>query len=341
MGARLFIRSVDGRRVEEELAYPFDQLRVVIGRSAAADVRLPHRTVSERHASLEQQAGAYRLTDNASTNGTRVNGTKLVPHRPRRLQDGDQLELGVYQLTFHDGILVTEPLTTERTTETARRLLREQTAASEVGEPDPPRLVVVTGPHSGASLAIPPFCEPLSVGSDPDCSLCLEDPAVAGKHLRVSWCRDGVDIQGLGSPPQTFRLGEKKLYQYLLRDGDEVQVGDTSLLFEEPVDALLSRLEDDADQAHEYGVFGARPLLPSLRQSRPAPAPSTPPPPTAPAATEETAPDDPPPATEPSHPPADLPQSSPSTAADLLVFGLAGVMLTISIAALVFLLRAH
>ena len=50
MGARLVVQSAAGREVEGEIAYPFDSGRIVIGRAAAADNRIPHLTVSEIHA---------------------------------------------------------------------------------------------------------------------------------------------------------------------------------------------------------------------------------------------------------------------------------------------------
>jgi two-component system cell cycle response regulator len=48
-------------------------------------------SVSRRHASLEQVAGAYILTDRGSTNGTYVNDERI---EQRKLRTGDRLRFG-------------------------------------------------------------------------------------------------------------------------------------------------------------------------------------------------------------------------------------------------------
>lgn len=336
MGARLFIHTVDGREVREELAYPFDQLRVVLGRSAAADIRLPHRTVSERHASLEQNAGTYRLTDTGSTNGTRVNGQALVPHRGRRLQHGDQIDLGVYTLVFHDSILVTEPLTADRSAELARRLLQEQ-GAQRSATGITPRLVVVTGPQSGASLDFSRAAGPdgllAKIGSTTAADLTLEGEDIAEEHLHCVRSPEGIRLQGQGTPPHAFTVGGHSHSEWLLQDGDEVCLGDVTLLFEEPSETVLHQLDDDQDLPYTYQAAATAPPPSKPTHSQPPKTPTR-------RANRTTASMTPMARTGTDKPaPVGPRQSHPTTAADLLVFGLAGVMLTISIAALVFLLR--
>src|SRR5256885_12335862 len=53
-------------------ALTFDGPRVVIGRGAGCDVRLPDPSVSHRHATLRTNGPAYQLVDEGSTNGTYV-----------------------------------------------------------------------------------------------------------------------------------------------------------------------------------------------------------------------------------------------------------------------------
>ncbi len=50
--------------------------------------------VSCRHATLHQQDGELVIADLGSTNGTCINGSKLVPHQSYPLRDGDELRLG-------------------------------------------------------------------------------------------------------------------------------------------------------------------------------------------------------------------------------------------------------
>jgi hypothetical protein len=65
--------------------------RIVIGRSAACELVLADDTVSRRHALLELDRGAWRLTDLGSSNGTWVNGRRAAEVEVR---PGDELQFG-------------------------------------------------------------------------------------------------------------------------------------------------------------------------------------------------------------------------------------------------------
>lgn len=70
----------------------------VLGRASAADVSLPHPSVSRRHARIAPMAGAHVLTDLGSTSGTTVNGAKLAGEHV--LRDGDVIGLGEVELRY-------------------------------------------------------------------------------------------------------------------------------------------------------------------------------------------------------------------------------------------------
>src|SRR5690606_33148738 len=59
-------------------AWPFQQPRVVIGRDDQADVRLPVKAVSRRHAEVFWSQGCWRIRDLGSTNGTIVDGERVT-----------------------------------------------------------------------------------------------------------------------------------------------------------------------------------------------------------------------------------------------------------------------
>lgn len=50
--------------------------------------------VSKQHALLRQAGNCYEIMDIGSTNGTWLNGQRLVPNRPYRLNSGMQIHLG-------------------------------------------------------------------------------------------------------------------------------------------------------------------------------------------------------------------------------------------------------
>jgi hypothetical protein len=93
-GAALVIRSGGGRVGE---SFPLDGQRMSIGRRPDSDVFLDDVTVSRDHALLVRRSGAWFLDDLGSLNGTYVNRRRIESHR---LEDGDELQVGKYKLTF-------------------------------------------------------------------------------------------------------------------------------------------------------------------------------------------------------------------------------------------------
>jgi pSer/pThr/pTyr-binding forkhead associated (FHA) protein len=65
---------------------------LVLGRSAEADVVLEDPYASDFHARLVFQAGEVRLQDLGSTNGTFVNGERMVA--PTSLRRADRIRVG-------------------------------------------------------------------------------------------------------------------------------------------------------------------------------------------------------------------------------------------------------
>jgi predicted component of type VI protein secretion system len=245
MGVRFVVRSCEGKKPRVEIEFPFEQARIVLGRGSSADVRIPHRTVSEFHATVQLRGDAWMLADASSTNGTKLNGQPLAD-RPRRLQDSDILEIGAYVLSFHTGVLVPEPVSAERTAELARRLLRDAYGARSQAMPAP-RFCVVSGPETGRVLEIAPAPSRAVIGRKAGCQLVLAAEDVAPEHAEVVHDQDGVLIRGLGD--QSFRVSGHVQRMRRLRDGDEVTVGETRLLFEEPAQVAIEALKNTPDLA--------------------------------------------------------------------------------------------
>jgi hypothetical protein len=65
------------------------------------------------------------------------------------------------------------------------------------------RLMVISGPAMGKTLTIEPGQE-ATIGSDPDCQLCIEAPGVSPIHARVAVAREGATIEDTQSPHGIF-----------------------------------------------------------------------------------------------------------------------------------------
>ncbi|MGD9572753.1 MAG: FHA domain-containing protein [Thermoleophilia bacterium] len=78
--------------------FTLDRDEVTIGREPSADVFLDDVTVSRNHAVITTGPQGVALRDLGSLNGTYVNRRRIAAEE--RLEDGDELQIGKFRLTF-------------------------------------------------------------------------------------------------------------------------------------------------------------------------------------------------------------------------------------------------
>jgi len=93
-GPALVVRAGGGRAGES--FKPVGE-RTRIGRSPDCDIFLDDVTVSRNHAVLAERDGRFVIEDQGSLNGTYVNRHRV---ESAELEDGDELQIGKYRLTF-------------------------------------------------------------------------------------------------------------------------------------------------------------------------------------------------------------------------------------------------
>lgn len=71
--------------------------------SACSIIRPSDGSLSRRHAALSRIEGAWWIRDLGSANGTLLNGLPVPTPGGGRLEDGDQIQLGDWELTYTDG----------------------------------------------------------------------------------------------------------------------------------------------------------------------------------------------------------------------------------------------
>ncbi len=81
--------------------FSLDRDEVTIGREPSADVFLDDVTVSRNHAVITTGPKGVGLRDLGSLNGTYVNRRRIAAEE--RLEDGDELQIGKFRLTFLAG----------------------------------------------------------------------------------------------------------------------------------------------------------------------------------------------------------------------------------------------
>lgn len=196
-----------------------------VGREGA-DVILPDRTVSRRHALLMVEPGGdVWLEDTGSTNGTQRAGRPLPAGQRATLSDGTELQFGAVKMTLRtpDAPLALPLPDIEP--------VREPVAALNPpeGEEEPVAKLVGKG---GQVYAL---TEKVSTfGRRATNHFVISgDPYVSGAHAQVVYEEDGFRLIDVGSTNGT-QLNGRRLIAHApspLVDGDEVILGQTPLMF--------------------------------------------------------------------------------------------------------------
>lgn len=317
MGVRLAVRSCWGATSDgDDAVYEFDQSRILIGRGRGADVRLPHRAVSVRHASIEAQGTRYAIVDHGATNGTLVQGSRIVPGRPKPLRDGDRIEVGGFAIHFRSGVPVVRTTSGEGTASLARRLVRR--SLDDPTSAERPFLTILNGPEEGRVIELPDPPARLVVGRGEDVDLVLDDADASREHAELEHALDGVWVRDKQSKNGVL-VGGRPVQERLLADRDEVQIGATVIRFEDPARADVEALEEGEDEEVEPPRF-EEPTPEELEGEE--------------EGAEQTL-DEPAPAPEPARP-----RRREVAAADLIIYVLAAAVFAVSLLGLLWLLRS-
>jgi EmrB/QacA subfamily drug resistance transporter len=194
---------------------------MVLGRDAGADVVLedPGGRLSRRHARIRLVDGAPVVEDLGSTNGTFVNGDRIEAARP--LAGGDRIEVGDTTLEF-----VAAPATPPSPDGRGN-------GAPTFAPPGADGLLrIVSGTGAGSTA---PVRGSATIGREPECDLQVLDGEVSRRHAKVT-IRDGAAvIDDLHSANGTYVDGERILEQRTLRPGDQIEIGEATIVLTSPV----------------------------------------------------------------------------------------------------------
>jgi ABC-type multidrug transport system ATPase subunit len=220
---KLVVRWMGGAEQE----YPLDKASLRVGRNAGNDIIVDHQTVSGTHLILEASNGAFTVTDLNSTNGTLINGQRINPGTPHKLQLGDVIRIGDLQ-----GNWVTLNLELEGW-EAHGRLSLGQINLSKMA--------------SG------------TIGRAPDSFLPLNHPTVSYRHAMLSKEAGGITIRDLGSTNGTFvnRRRIKKI-PVPLHDLDSIQIGTFRLIY----DARSQSLSQSVNLGYRIDMLGLGRVVP-------------------------------------------------------------------------------
>lgn len=175
--------------------YNLDRDAYTLGRDPSNDIVVEDPKVSRRHAELRRTATGYEIIDAGSANGVLLDGKKIAQ---KLLEDGDVLRIG------------------------AGVTLAYRAGGREAAKPPPS--VVELGEDAR-----------VTVGRDPENTLTLDHPLVAGRQIAIVKRGGQVFVEDGGAGSETFVNAQPLARGEVrpLRPGDVVRVGPTNLVVAE------------------------------------------------------------------------------------------------------------
>jgi pSer/pThr/pTyr-binding forkhead associated (FHA) protein len=254
-------KSPSAARETPPQAITFDMPRVVLGRAESCDVRLPHRTVSLRHATLRQRGSDWLLVDEGSLNGSRLGRVLLSAQAPRVLGPREVIRLGKVWIELIQG---QEPATKSSggaAKSIALAMIADQLA--DDGEEARPMVRVVEGPETGRLFLLGEGS--VVIGRSKDAEWVLEDGEASRRHAEVERRGDAFFVRDLGSKTGSF-LDDAPLGESFVawKPGATLRIGVTSLRFEHAALEALAEIERAPDRkvpASELELAAAEPAI--------------------------------------------------------------------------------
>ncbi len=217
--------------------YDLESDEITIGRGSKNNIVIRDNEVSREHCRLVRLSSNYEVHDLNSSNGTFVNGQRVVT--PWLLQPGVLIELGD-TITLEYG-----PPAVDNTQPASE----EMVVAAEDGHYS---LTLLKGPGAGSSY--PLEGEAITVGRDISNDIVIQDPEVSRHHLRLFAARGGYHAEDLNSTNGTFINSETLKQARCLEPNDVITLGTAVQLRYGFGDALAEADEDETPVVHPVDV---------------------------------------------------------------------------------------
>jgi pSer/pThr/pTyr-binding forkhead associated (FHA) protein len=304
MPLTVFVPVTDGRsRGETGRFVTVSGDRIVLGRGASADVRLPDASVATRHASVRADGGRWLLQDERSRNGTALRSAdgavvRLDAGVPQRVEDGAWVRLGRVWVR----LFVQPPTGLAGECRTAKDLATSLVSLGleALGRPNVAEVHFVDGPSpidfggetpSARNALLLEDGAEYVFGRGDRSVVVLDDPEVSRVQCTVTRRGALVHVKALGG---VTLLGERELplgENALWNPKDLLQIGRSLFGLVDPVAGTLAAMEADAEVGVPAELLPPCPVddpsvvtppLPPVEHTADAPLPTPTPPPPAP-----------------------------------------------------------
>ncbi len=194
--------------------YELEGDEITIGRGNKSTIVIRDNEVSREHCRLVRRADDYELFDLSSSNGTFVNGQRVLS--PWLLQSSMLIELGD-TITLEYGILVPEVQPSGKNQPAAAEVVALVEANTHFS------LTMTKGPAVG--YVYPLEGKTISIGRDLTNDIVVQDPEVSRFHLRLHFSQRGYLIEDLRSTNGTFINTEPIHEHRCLEPNDVIKLG--------------------------------------------------------------------------------------------------------------------
>lgn len=221
----------------------FDDLSVRIGRSSHCDIRLPFRIISGHHLTIESDdAIHYRVRDEASTNGTLLDGQPMADGRDYELHTGSRLDIVDLKIKVEMVPLLGEGVSLDKTGTIVRQMLGEALLEGTSDEVESAHFEVLAGPDKGARLVIPDDLDSARVAEGPGADIPVDSLGGGFELYREG---DGFGVRpAQGAAAGELNVGGQPLTQARqLVSGDPIDAGAVRLRFVDPLESFLQELD--------------------------------------------------------------------------------------------------
>jgi len=214
----------DGGKQEFELS----KSQITLGRGLTNDITITDSKISRTHARIEvDDQGRVRLVDLGSTNGSKLNGEKVVE---AQVHPGDVITLGGTQLRYQfDDPSEDIGMTMIESETDLDQTVAELALPISLNDTEVDRLVVHT-PMRTWEIELDGSIESLTIGRDPENDIVLDHPSVSRTHARLTRDHLTVTIKDLNSSNGIWVNGAKS-DKVALEDGMVVRIGFANLIY--------------------------------------------------------------------------------------------------------------
>ena len=234
--------------------YELEGDEITIGRGNKSTIVIRDNEVSREHCRLVRRANDYELLDLSSSNGTFVNGQRVLS--PWLLQSSMLIELGD-TITLEYGTPVPETSSNGKnhSPAAAAPVIAAVAAVAAVESNTHFSLMMTKGPAVG--YLYPLEGKMISIGRDLTNDIVVQDPEVSRFHLRLHFSQRGYLIEDLRSTNGTFVNTEPIHERRCLEPNDVIKLGtmvQLQYIFREESAGTLNISDDETPRSRPFEI---------------------------------------------------------------------------------------